>query len=155
MRAPGPSSTLVVRSTVEILLMNRAFPVDAMTKSFFSGRIRPKVRRGAIVRSPSSVASLDRRAPVRTIRRVPPNDQRAATVSTAVHRFEELIAGRPYSIEVAAVDHDRWRAYIVRVPGAPTALMPFYGSTPDAAADRLRQWLLRAHACASGGPRQQ
>ena len=55
-------------------------------------------------------------------------------MSTAVHRFEESIAGRAYLIEVAAVDLDRWRAYIVRMPGVPTALMPFYGPTPDEAA---------------------
>jgi hypothetical protein len=66
-----------------------------------------------------------------------------------VHRFEELIAGQNYSIEVASVGDDRWRAYIVRTPGIPTALMPFYGPTPSAAADRLRQWLARAHACAA------
>ncbi len=69
----------------------------------------------------------------------------ASTVSTAVHRFEELIGGRPYLIEVAAVASDRWRARIVRIPGVPTALMPFYGPTPDEAAGRLRQWLTRAH----------
>jgi hypothetical protein len=66
-------------------------------------------------------------------------------VNIAVHRFEESIAGRPYLIEVAAVAQNRWRAYIVRIPGVPTALMPFYGPTPDEAADRLRQWLTRAH----------
>jgi hypothetical protein len=62
-----------------------------------------------------------------------------------VHRFQESIAGHPYLIEVAAVAKDRWRAYIVRIPGIPTALMPFYGPTPDAAAGQLRQWLTRAH----------
>ena len=63
-------------------------------------------------------------------------------VTNVVHRFEESIAGRPYLIEVAAVSPDRWRAYIVRVPGVPTALMPFYGRTPGrsgGAADRLAQ----------------
>jgi hypothetical protein len=73
----------------------------------------------------------------------------ASTVSTAVHRFEELIGGHPYLIEVAAVANDRWRACIVRIPGVPTALMPFYGPTPDEAAGRLRQWLTRAHEPAS------
>jgi IS1 family transposase len=48
-------------------------------------------------------------------------------------------------IEVAAVARDRWRAYIVRIPGVPTALMPFYGHTPDEAAGHLRRWLARAH----------
>ena len=72
------------------------------------------------------------------------------TVSTAVHRFEELIGGHPYLIEVAAVANDRWRARIVRIPGVPTALMPFYGLTPDEAAGRLRQWLTRAHELSGG-----
>ncbi len=62
-----------------------------------------------------------------------------------VHRFEESIGGRAYLIEVAAVTKDRWRAYIVRVPGMPTALMPFYGRTPAEAAQQLSTWLTRAH----------
>lgn len=75
-------------------------------------------------------------------------------MNTAVHRFEELIAGHPYLIEVAEVTKDRWRAYIVRIPGVPTALMPFYGSTPHEAACQLRQWLARAHERASAGARR-
>ena len=71
-------------------------------------------------------------------------------MANVVHRFEESIAGRPYLIEVAAVSPDRWRAYIVRVPGVPTALMPFYGSTPDEAAGLLSAWLNRAHQRAAG-----
>ncbi len=67
----------------------------------------------------------------------------------AVHRFEESIAGRPYLIEVALVSEDRWRAYIVRIPGVPTALMPFYGTTPADAAHQLCEWLTRAHARAA------
>jgi hypothetical protein len=74
-------------------------------------------------------------------------------VHTAVHRFEETIGGRTYHIEVAATDAHRWRAYIVRVPGVPTALMPFYGPTPDQAAAGLRAWLTRAHERAATGPR--
>jgi hypothetical protein len=70
-------------------------------------------------------------------------------VVTAVHHFDESIGGRPYRIEVAAVEADRWRAYIVRVPGVPRALMPFYGRTPDEAAQLLRNWLTRAHARAA------
>ena len=66
-------------------------------------------------------------------------------VTNVVHRFEQSIAGRPYLIEVANVSQDRWRAYIVRIPGVPTALMPFYGQTPDEAADQLSQWLTRAN----------
>jgi hypothetical protein len=70
-------------------------------------------------------------------------------VSTAVHRFEESIGGRPYLIEVSAVASGRWRAYIVRIPGVPTALMPFYGTTPVDAAHQLFEWLTRAHARAA------
>ena len=70
-------------------------------------------------------------------------------MNNSVHQFNELIAGHPYLIEVAAVAKDRWRAYIVRIPGVPTALMPFYGSTPDQAAGQLREWLTRAHERAS------
>lgn len=74
-------------------------------------------------------------------------------VLRGTQRFQELIAGRPYQIEVAPVSKDRWRAYIVRLPGVPTALMPFYGPTPADAAAQLRQWLVRAHelAAAAGG----
>jgi hypothetical protein len=62
-----------------------------------------------------------------------------------VHRFEESIGGRAYLIEVAHVSKDRWRACIVRIPGVPTALMPFYGATPAEAAQLLSEWLTRAH----------
>lgn len=72
-----------------------------------------------------------------------------ALVSTALHRFEESIGGRPYLIEAVPVSKDRWRAYIVRMPGVPTALMPFYGSTPDEAARHLSEWLTRAYARAA------
>ncbi len=62
-----------------------------------------------------------------------------------VHRFEEVIGGRVYQIEAALVRDNRWRAQIVRIPGVPTALMPFYGATPDEAAHNLRDWLARAY----------
>jgi hypothetical protein len=71
-------------------------------------------------------------------------------VTNVVHRFEESIAGRPYVIEVAAVSPDRWRADIMRVPGARSALMPFYGRTPDEAAGLLTAWLTRAYRRAPG-----
>jgi hypothetical protein len=78
----------------------------------------------------------------------------STTVPNLVHRFDESIAGHAYSIEVALVSQDRWRANIVRLPGVPTALMPFYGRTPDEAARLLADWLTRAHrraASASAG----
>jgi hypothetical protein len=65
-------------------------------------------------------------------------------VPNVVH-FQESIEGRPYLIEVAPIGPERWRAYLARVPGVPTALMPFYGRTPDEAASLLTDWLSRAH----------
>ena len=67
------------------------------------------------------------------------------TVAADLHRYQESIGGRSYLIEVAPVAQNRWRAYIVRIPGVPTALMPFYGPTPADAAKLLCDWLTRAH----------
>jgi hypothetical protein len=60
------------------------------------------------------------------------------------HRFEETINGRPYMIEVSIVGRNQWRAQIARKPGGSTALMPFYGTTPDEAAGLLAKWLSKA-----------
>jgi hypothetical protein len=65
-----------------------------------------------------------------------------------VHQLSETVEGRTFQIEVSRVARDRWRAQIVRAPGIPTAMMPFYGPTPDAAAGRLTEWLTRAHRTA-------
>jgi hypothetical protein len=62
-----------------------------------------------------------------------------------VRRFQENIGGRVYKIEASRVCDDRWRAQIARLPGMPTALMPFYGATADEAARLLFAWLARAH----------
>jgi len=62
-----------------------------------------------------------------------------------VHHFEEHIAGRTYQIAVRPISASRWRAELQRQPGMPTALMPFYGPTPDDAARQLTQWLSLAH----------
>ncbi len=67
-----------------------------------------------------------------------------STNTLTVHRFEETIAGRAYQIEVTPVSN-RWRAQLRRMPGMPTAMMPFYGTTPDEAARLLTQWLVLAH----------
>src|SRR3984893_947923 len=93
------------------------------------------------VSAPSRGASLVLVRAKHTIALAAQQPSALITVTAAVHRFEELIGGRPYLIEVAAVEEDRWRAYIVRLPGVPTALMPFYGSTPVEAARLLSQWL--------------
>ena len=57
------------------------------------------------------------------------------------HHYEEEIAGRTYHIEVQAISREQWRAKLARRPGMPTALMPFYGATPELAARELTKWL--------------
>lgn len=57
------------------------------------------------------------------------------------HHYEEEISGRTYHIEVQAISREQWRAKLARRPGMPTALMPFYGATPELAARELTKWL--------------
>lgn len=66
------------------------------------------------------------------------------TVQTPPLRRIQNINGRAYVIEVRAVAEDRWRAQVVRRPGGITSLMPFYGETPEDAAEMLAGWLARA-----------
>jgi hypothetical protein len=66
-----------------------------------------------------------------------------------VHRFDETIGGRAYQIDVTPVG-TRWRAQLRRGPGLPTAMMPFYGQTPAAAAHQLAQWLELANQAGMG-----
>jgi hypothetical protein len=139
---------------VENLWMNGAFPVEAPTRIFFS-RANPHVpRRAAVCAYFRPALRLPAVAACRRFSALPTTDSQFLTVPIAVHRFEESIAGKPYLIEVAPVAKDRWRAYIVRIPGVPTALMPFYGPTPDQAAGLLREWLTRAHERANAGVRR-
>ena len=58
--------------------------------------------------------------------------------------FTEIIDGRAFEIEVIPVSN-QWRAQLRRGAGMPTAMMPFYGQTPDEAARQLAQWLTLAH----------
>lgn len=82
---------------------------------------------------------------------VPDTPQRIPEADGTVHQLSETVQGRTFRIEVARVARDRWRAQIVRGPGIPTAMMPFYGPTPDEAARLLTDWLTRAHRTAAGG----
>jgi hypothetical protein len=132
---------------VEKLWMNGEYPVDRWTRVFFFSERLSKKPRIENVDEPSRFASLDAPATARRISPFQANVFRlsSSTVPPAVHRFEELIGGRSYLIEARSVDRDRWRAYIVRIPGVTTALMPFYGRTPAEAAKNLSDWLTRAH----------
>jgi hypothetical protein len=76
--------------------------------------------------------------------RAPATHHAGARPAVTVHRFEETIGGRAYPIEVTPVGN-RWRAHLCRRPGVPTAMMPFYGATPDEAAGQLLRWLAMAH----------
>lgn len=75
---------------------------------------------------------------------------RSSIVHTPVHHFDHEIGGHAYHIEVAQVGVDTWRAQVVTPYGGRTALMPFYDVTPTDAADRLADWLARAHRNAAG-----
>jgi hypothetical protein len=59
-----------------------------------------------------------------------------------LQRFRHTINNRTVTIDVRNVGRDRWRAELVR-PTGTTALMPFYGATPDEAAQHLCRWLTR------------
>jgi hypothetical protein len=124
--------------------------------NFFSSGAPEKISRAPPVRALSRTASLDRARGTRTIPRFTPSRKTTLRiVADDVKRFEQSIAGRAYLIEVSPVSEDRWRAHIVRLPGLPSAMMPFYGRTPAEAAAQLSAWLTRAHeratALSSGG----
>ena len=72
-----------------------------------------------------------------------------------VHQLSETVDGRTFRIEVSRVARDRWRAQIVRAPGIPSAMMPFYGPTADEAAKLLTAWLTRAHQTAGPATTRQ
>ncbi len=85
-------------------------------------------------------------------RRLPHNHparspRRAEPIVNAL-RYSETINGRSYVIEVLPVGENRWRADVARTAGGTTALMPFYGRTPDEAAQHLAGWLARASRAA-------
>lgn len=137
--------------------MNGAFPVDGLSSEIF---FRPSSLDGEIdgFVCASFRTALRLFPGVRCVQFTGSNNNqslqiRRGHVNTAVHHFEELIAGRPYLIEVVAVAKDRWRAYVVRIPGVPNAMMPFYGTTPDQAAAELRRWLTRAYERAASPAR--
>ena len=65
-------------------------------------------------------------------------------------RVEESINGQQYRIDVTMIGHGRWRAQVMSAYGGPSALMPFYGATPEAAVRALSVWLDRAHRTAAG-----
>jgi hypothetical protein len=67
-----------------------------------------------------------------------------------LHQYDQTINGREYHIEVSDVGAGQWRAHIKRTPGGSSALMPFYGKTPDEAAGQLSRWLSIAQGRPTG-----
>jgi len=120
---------------VQKLLRTRA-------RKFFSTWMFRRITDPPSVHTPSRCASLDLQREARKIAPSPPSLTTSQNV--AIHRFEETIGGRPYLIEVTPVSN-RWRAQLLRSPGVPTAMMPFYGQTPNEAAKQLADWLTLAH----------
>jgi hypothetical protein len=134
------------KPVVENLWTSRAFPVEQATSKIFFGAHRPAkpllpMLWTSLRQSLRLIAGSCRVKSVSLLTHL----RGGRTVATDLRRFEQSIAGRPYLIEVLPVGQDRWRACIVRMPGVPTALMPFYGQTPDEAARHLSEWLTRAY----------
>jgi len=88
--------------------------------------------------------SVNRIGRFRTALRLIPSlhDIQSSHLEENIHHYEEQIAGRTYQIEVSPVSASRWRAQIARLPGMPTSMMPFYGTTPEEAARELSKWLM-------------
>lgn len=65
-------------------------------------------------------------------------------------QYEEVIGGRTVRIEVSPVTGNplQWRAQLQRAAGGPSAMMPFYGRTPDEAVQGLSRWLALVYAAA-------
>jgi hypothetical protein len=132
---------------VENLWMASVKPVEILTAKFICACAWNDLVQTTCRCAPSCPASLDRAA---AKRRIDPRFVLTGSIHTViVHRFEETIGGRPYQIEATPVG-DRWRAQLRRGPGVPTAMMPFYGRTPDEAAGQLTQWLALAHKRVAG-----
>ena len=49
----------------------------------------------------------------------------ATALPVILHKYDEIINGREYHIEVSNVGAGQWRAHIKRTPGGSAALMPF------------------------------
>jgi hypothetical protein len=135
---------------VENVWKNRGSVVERPTVTTFFSQFSCKSAAVHFVDAPSMVLSLDRRGDDATLQRaVRLSTDNLSTISPVnVHRFEEVINGREFKIEVSAVGPDKWRAQIARVPGGSAATMPFYGKTPHEAAGQLSRWLSLAHGTA-------
>jgi hypothetical protein len=149
-RVVSPSS---VAAIVEKLWMTGANAVEnRRTKEFStpeSARGRARTRRRRHLRADLRLYPAAGVVESSLARHTTDSIHRPCTASPVTHHYEEEIAGRTYHIEVSAISAERWRAKLARRPGMPTALMPFYGDTPEHAARQLTNWL----SLVSAGPR--
>jgi len=122
--------------------MSRAKPVHKLTpKIFFS----PETARIAATGGCGRRLRAGLRLTARNVRvRSPSVFAPKSSTHVPVHYFEHDIGGRLYQIEVTSAGN-RWRAQLRRAVGMPTAMMPFYGVTPEEAAGHLTNWLTLAH----------
>ena len=130
---------------MENLLMHGEFPVDRKTPKFILPENASDLSTNTKLASPSYFVSLVSRSAKRRIAPLQFQIFREPIHKFVAQCFERTIAGRSFVIEVTCVADKRWRAHIVRLPGVPTAMMPFYGETPDEAATHLAEWLDQAH----------
>jgi hypothetical protein len=96
------------------------------------------------VDAPSTILSLDWKSTAARIA-APSSGIHTGFTHVNVRRLKEMINGREYLIEVSSIGADKWRAQIRRIPGGSSAMMPFYGSTPDEAAAHLSRWLTKVN----------
>src|SRR5262249_38516023 len=109
---------------VENLLNVSAFPVHGPTREIFFAPLAPDCPLRALCVRFRGALRLCRAHTCIESHAFPSEFYATPTpVSSAVHRYEQSIAGRPYLIEVVEVARDRWRAYIVRIPGVPSELI--------------------------------
>ena len=138
-----------MRRPVEILWTFGEYPVEKLSVEIYFQRPAERIERTLVMCGTLRADfRLNRGARLLQWRRSfthPSPNSRAL-----VQHITETIEGRTYHIEVSRIGADRWRAHLVRVPGVPAAMMPFYGSTPEHAAQRLAEWLAGAQRSAAG-----
>jgi len=128
---------------VEKLCKDRGRPVRLLfTRNFFQRR------RSRFTRNPVAARKLRTffrlRAPMLSLESSESMSSRATSLRAArATRRTERANGRTYIVEVLPIGPDRWRARIA-AQGGTNAVMPFYGTTPDEASDKLIGWLERA-----------
>jgi hypothetical protein len=92
-------------------------------------------------------------APLCTVTRIvaaPLMNTMPQTPTAKAIRRTGLVNGRSYAIEIVPIAMSRWRARLAQ-RGTTNAVMPFYGSTPDEAFERLTAWLARVGRPAAHG----